>query len=146
MSSARYTRLAPLAGCVLLLLGSVACRTTPRGNENQYSGSEGSHEIQRVEGNRDLANRLAILDPRSRRLDDGRLQVEFDLKNTRSTQTEFAWTVDWFDADGFEVETAHRAFEPMALGGGAIRTIKITSPTPQSVSWRLSITTRNEVQ
>ncbi len=146
MSSARYTRLAPLAGCALLVLGAAACRSTPRGNENQYSGSEGSHEIQRVEGNRDLAARLAILSPRSRRLEDGRLQVEFDLKNTRSSQTEFAWTVDWFDRDGFEVETAHRSFEPMALGGGAVRTIKITSPTPESVSWRLSITSRNEVQ
>jgi len=146
MSSARYTRLVPLVGCALLLLGSVACRSAPRGSENQYSGSEGSHELQRVEGNRDLAARLAILNPRSRRLDDGRLQVEFDLKNTRSNQTEFAWTVDWFDRDGFEVQTAHRAFEPMALGGGAMRTLKITSPTPGAVSWRLSITTRNEVQ
>lgn len=146
MSSVRTTRIAPLLGCTLLLLGSVACRSTPRGNENQYSGSEGSLEIQRVEGNRDLASRLAILNPRSRRLDDGRLQVEFDLQNVRSNQTEFAWTVDWFDRDGFEVQTAHRAFEPMALGGGAVRTIQITSPTPESVSWRLSITSRNEVQ
>ena len=146
MSSARYTRVAPLLGCVLLLLGSAACRSTPRGNENQYSGSEGSLEIERTEGNRDLASRLAILNPRSRRLDDGRLQVEFDLQNTRSTQTEFAWAVDWFDRDGFEVKTGHRAFEPMALGGGAVRTLKITSPTPESVSWRLSITSRNEVQ
>ncbi|HVS20041.1 MAG TPA: YcfL family protein [Planctomycetota bacterium] len=146
MSSARYTRLAPLVGCALLLLGSVACRTTPRGNENQYTGSEGSHEIQRNESNRQLAARLSILNPRSRRLDDGRLQVEFDLENTASSQTEFAWAVDWFDRDGFQVETAHRAFEPMALGGGAARTLKITSPTPGSVSWRLSITSRNEVQ
>lgn len=146
MSSARYTRIAPLVGCALLLLGSAACRSTPRGSENQYSGREGSHEMERIEGNRDLASRLAILDPRSRRLADGRLQVEFDLKNTRSTQTEFAWAVDWFDGDGFEVETAHRAFEPMALGAGAVRTIKITSPTPAASSWRLSVTSRNEVQ
>lgn len=146
MSSARYTRFAPLMGCVLLLFGAAACRSTPRGNENQYSGSEGSHELRSSEGNSDLAARLAILNPRSRRLADGRLQVEFDLQNTRSNQTEFAWTVDWFDGDGFEVETAHRAFEPMALGGGAVRTLKITSPTPQAVSWRLSITSRNEVQ
>lgn len=146
MSSVRYTRSAALLAGALLLLGTVACRSTPRGSENQYSGSEGSLEIRREEGNRDLAARLSILDPRTRRLDDGRLQVEFDLQNTRSNQTEFAWTVDWFDRDGFEVQTAHRAFEPMALGGGAVRTLKITSPTPESVSWRLSITSRNEVQ
>jgi uncharacterized protein YcfL len=146
MSSRRYIRLPSLLGCALVLLGSAACRSAPRGNENQYSGREGSLEVQRSEGNRDLASRLAILNPRSRRLADGRLQVEFDLQNTRSNQTEFAWTVDWFDRDGFEVQTAHRAFEPMALGGGAVRTIQITSPTPESVSWRLSITSRNEVQ
>lgn len=145
MSSARYTRVAPFLACVLLLLGS-ACRSAPRGSENQYSGSEGSLELRSSEGNRDLAARLAILNPRSRRLADGRLQVEFDLKNTRSNQTEFAWTVDWFDRDGFEVQTAQRAFEPMALGGGAMRTLQITSPTPNAVSWRLSITSRNEVQ
>ena len=123
-----------------------ACRTTPKGHENTYTGSEGSQEIGRIEGNQMLASRLAIVDPKSRRLPDGRLQVQFELRNARDSQTEFAYTVDWFDASGFLIPQASRHYEPVALGGGAWKTITITGPTPEAVSWRLGITSRNEVQ
>jgi uncharacterized protein YcfL len=137
---------ASLALSLTLLLLPAACRITPKGSQNTYTGTEGSMEIERIEENGDLAARLKIVNPKSRRLADGRLQVQFDLQNTRDSQTEFAWAVDWFDASGFVIKTAHRAFEPMNLGGGAVRTLSITAPTPESASWRLSITSRNEVQ
>jgi hypothetical protein len=132
--------------CAAAALSAAACRTTPKGHENTYTGSEGSTEIGRIEGNQMLASRLTILDPKSRRLPDGRLQVQFDLRNARDSQTEFAWTVDWFDASGFLIPVASRHYQPVALGGGASETFTITGPTPEAVSWRLGITSRNEVQ
>ena len=132
--------------CATAALCAPGCRTTPKGHENTYTGSEGSPEIGRIEGNQMLASRLAIVDPKSRRLPDGRLQVQFDLRNARDSQTEFAWTVDWFDASGFLIPQASRHYEPVALGGGASHTFTITGPTPEAVSWRLGITSRNEVQ
>ncbi len=137
---------APFVVPALALLLCAACRTTPKGNQNTYTGSEGSHEVGRMEGNQDLANRLEIVDPKSRRLEDNRLQVQFDLRNKRSSTTEFAWTVDWFDASGFQVAQGSRHYEPLSLGGGAWKTLTITAPTPEAVSWRLGITSRNEVQ
>lgn len=145
MSTHSYTRVVTALGSLLLIAGA-ACRASHHGNQNTYSGTEGSLEVESSLVNSDLASRLKIVNPRTRRLADGRLQVQFDLQNTRSSQTEFAWTVDWFDDSGFLVETGRRSFEPMNLGGGAVRTLKITAPTPASASWRLSITSRNEVE
>ena len=145
MNPTRTTRTLTACAAAALLLAA-ACRTTPKGHENTYTGTEGSMEIGRIEGNQMLASRLSIVDPKSRRLPDGRLQVQFDLRNARDTQTEFAWTVDWFDASGFVIPQASRHYEPVALGGGAWKTLTITGPTPEAVSWRLGITSRNEVQ
>ncbi len=145
MNKTRPVRALLVLPTIALLLPT-ACRTTPKGNQNTYTGSEGSLEIGRMEGNQDLASRLEIVDPKSRRLEDDRLQVQFDLRNKRSSTTEFAWTVDWFDASGFLVAQASRHYEPLSLGGGAWKTLTITAPTPEAVSWRLGITSRNEVQ
>jgi len=145
MKTTRFHLALPALAALALLLPA-ACRTTPKGTENTYTGTEGSMEIGRIEGNQMLASRLKIVDPKSRRLADGRLQVQFDLRNSSSSQTEFAWTVDWFDASGFEISQASHRYEPVALGGGAWKTLTITAPTPEAVSWRLGITSRNEVQ
>ena len=145
MKTTRLHLALPALVAIALLLPA-ACRSTPKGNQNTYTGTEGSMEIGRIEGNQMLASRLKIVDPKSRRLADGRLQVAFDLHNASSNQTEFAWTVDWFDASGFQVPVASRYYEPVALGGGAWKTLTITAPTPEAVSWRLGITSRNEVQ
>ena len=74
------------------------------------------------------------------------MEVQFDLVNTRSTQTEFAWAIDWFDDSGFQIANTARHFEPMALGGGAVVTLNVVGPTPSASSWRLNVTSRNEVQ
>lgn len=145
MTPTRRTHILTALGTAALL-SAAACRTTPKGHENTYTGSEGSMEIGRIEGNQMLASRLAIVDPKSRRLPDGRLQVQFDLRNARDTQTEFAWTVEWFDVSGFLIPQASKHYEPVALGGGASKSLMITGPTPEAVSWRLGITSRNEVQ
>jgi len=145
MNPNRLSRVLTLLAALAVLLPA-ACRTTPKGNENTYTGTEGSLEVGRIEGNQMLASRLKIVDPKSRRLADGRLQVQFDLRNAKDSQTEFAWTVEWFDASGFVIPQASRHYEPVALGGGAWKTLTITAPTPEAVSWRLGITSRNEVQ
>lgn len=145
MSSLRHTLVGSTLCCALLILGT-ACRATHSGAQNTYEGTEGSAQVESSVANADLASRLKIVNPKTRRLADGRLQVQFDLQNASSTQTEFAYSVEWFDASGFIVSTGQRGFEAMNLGGGAVRTLNITAPTPGSASWRLSITARNEVE
>ena len=99
-----------------------------------------------VEGNEILARVLQIKNPRSRRTADGRMQVQFELENSRSTHLDFAWAVDWFDQTGFKVQDNTRHWEPTALGGYGITTLSITAPTPAASSWKLQITSRDEVK
>lgn len=134
------------AALALSLFCAGACTVVPKGHQNTYTGAEHSHEMGAIEGNSDLANRLEIQNPRSRRLEDGRLEIQFDLVNTRSTITEFAYALDWFDESGFQLQSNTRHFEPKALGGGAVITISAVGPTVSASSWRLHVTNRNEVQ
>jgi len=129
------------APLVLLLTG--ACESTPRGSQNSYEGSENS-PMTAVEDNEILARSLAIKDPLHKR-EGGRLVVQFQLENTRSTATAFAWTIDWFDQAGFVIRGATRHWEPVSLGGYGNTILTVTAPTPEAVSWKLEVTSRNEV-
>ena len=138
-SSRAWLVAAPL---VLLLTG--ACTSVPRGSQNSYEGREGS-SMTATEGNQKLARSLAIKDPLHKRV-DGRLVVQFQLENRRSTDTDFSWAIDWFDQAGFAVQGAVRHWEPVALGGYGSKILTVTAPTPEAVSWKLQVSSRNEVQ
>jgi uncharacterized protein YcfL len=126
---------------VLLLLG--ACESTPRGSQNSYEGSEG-RPMTAQEGNVTLARSLTIKDPVHKR-QDGRLMVQFRLESQRSTRVDFAWTIDWFDQAGFAVQGANRHWEPVSLGGYGTTVLTSVAPTAAAVSWKLEVTSRNEV-
>jgi uncharacterized protein YcfL len=125
---------------------AVACTSPQRtGSANQVVGtSDGAME--EIVGNARLARQLEIQNPRSRRLDDGRLEVEFDLQNTTSSTLEFAWSVLWYDRDGFRVDDSTYHWRPTTLGGDAVSTLKLVSPTPESDQWRLQVTSPDEVR
>ena len=142
METKRQTTL--FACAAALALG--ACTAPQRsGSANQMSGNvDGS--IEEIIGNSRLSRNLAIQDPRSRRLEDGRLEVEFDLQNTTSSTVEFAWSVLWYDSDGFRVDDSTYHWQPETLGGNALRTLKLVSPTPNTDQWRLQVTSPDEVR
>jgi len=132
----------PLAALLLASLG--ACTSTPRGSQNRYEGREGG-QMTAVEGNQTLARNLAIKNPIHKR-EDGRMIVQFDLENRHSTPLDFAWAVDWFDRDGFAVRGATRHWEPIALGGYGSTTLTVVAPSPEASSWKLQVTSRNEIK
>ena len=100
MSANQTTRpRAWLAAVPLVLLLTGACTSVPRGSQNSYEGREGG-TMTATEGNEVLARSLAIKDPLHKRV-DGRLVVQFTLENRRSSDTQFAWAIDWFDQQGF---------------------------------------------
>ena len=145
MSANQTTRpRAWLAAVPLVLLLTGACTSVPRGSQNSYEGREGG-PMTATEGNEVLARSLAIKDPLHKRV-DGRLVVQFTLENRRSSDTQFAWAIDWFDQQGFAVQGAVRHWQPVALGGYGSTILTVTAPTPDAVSWKLQVTSRNEVQ
>jgi len=130
-------------GALFLSLG--ACTTTPRGSQNSYRASSGQLQLERIEGNKQLAANLQILNPIEKTV-DGRKLAQFELKNTRSYALGFAWAVDWFDEDGFRIDDNQRVFEPVSLGGYGSTFITITAPKAgERLSWRLTVTSPDEV-
>jgi uncharacterized protein YcfL len=144
MSAQNRTHRSEALLATLLLFALGACTSTPRGSQNSYEGREGG-QMNAVEGNQILARNLAIKNPIHKR-EGGRMVVQFDLENRRSTATDFAWAVDWFDRDGFAVRGATRHWEPVSLGGYGSTTLTVVAPTPDASSWKLQVTSRNEVK
>jgi uncharacterized protein YcfL len=130
-------------GALFLFLG--ACTTTPRGSQNSYRATSGQLQLERIEGNKQLASNLQILNPIEKTV-DGRKLAQFELKNTRSSALGFAWAVDWFDEDGFLIDDNQRVFEPVSLGGYGSTFITITAPKAgEKLSWKLTVTSPDEV-
>ena len=140
MNSQRKAPWLALAAAVLVS----ACTSTPEGKANRYEGTEGG-TIKAVEDNRALAGDLAIKKAVSKREND-RLIVQFDLENRRSSRLEFAWTIDWYDVHGFQIDDVTRRWEPISLGGYAATTLKVVAPRPKATQWRLQVTSRDEVK
>lgn len=76
---------------------------------------------------------------------DGKLFVQFNLRNTRSSNLAIEWAIEWFDASGFKIDTPRR-WQPAALGGKGFETITQTAPTPEASSFRLGVRKPNTVR
>lgn len=123
-----------LAGLAL----ASACVSKPRGQaQNTYVGGEGKEMESRV-GNRGLERDLDILRPMSRRDESGRLQVQFELHNKKTSDFAFEYSVVWRDAAGFVVPTPWH-WTPMSIVGQGYRTVSVTGPTPEACQWELHV-------
>ena len=141
-----FHSIASHAACsAALLLASSACVLTPHGSQNSYRGTGGKLELERIEGNKLLANNLEILNPLEKTV-DGRKIAQFEIKNRLSVAQQFAWAVDWFDEDGFRINDNQRVFQPVSLGGFGSTYVTITAPkTGLKLSWKLTVTSPDEV-
>jgi uncharacterized protein YcfL len=135
------TRIAPLFAALLL---GAACSSTRGRPENTYVGAEGAAKMEMLEGNPGLDRDLEILNPRSERR-QGRLYVEFDLRNKRASNLPLEWSVEWFDTAGFEVEAA-RSWTPIVIGAKGFESLSMLAPTPAATSWRLHVRPPNPVE
>ena len=140
-----WTRTALGAACALALLATQACRSAPKGDTNVYESGTNFDDATIIEGNPGLARDLTILEPRTRMVGE-RLDVQFDLLNERSSSLAFQWRIDWFDAAGFRIDDTTATWEPIKLGGGAKFTIQKIAPRPEARTWRLQVSSPNEVR
>ena len=127
------------------IVGACAGQTSTGGTQNVYAVSEHQKELPEVSGNAYLARSLKIQNYHSKRLDDGRLAIQFELFNDTGENLRFAWAIDWFDAQGFKVADATRHWAPIQLGGGGFTTVQQTAPTPAAENFKLQVTSPNEV-
>jgi uncharacterized protein YcfL len=139
-------KLIQLAAAALALVGS-ACvgQSSVGGKQNTYSGGAHQGELGKVVGNDYLSRALQIHNYQSKKLDDGRLMVQFELFNDSDQNLRFQWAIDWFDAQGFKIADATRHWAAVQLGSGGFTTIQQTAPTPAGEHFKLQVSSPNEV-
>lgn len=120
----------------LLLLATAGCGTSPpRGTgTNTYTG-DASGKREELVGDRDLAAKFVLLDIK-RETRDGRLRVQFDLKNTTSGDLAIEWAVQWKDGSGFNIES-NQHWTPAIVTGGGLHSVQLVGPTPQAAVFQL---------
>lgn len=124
-----------LAG-ILALAGSCLgpSRLSP---ENTYKSSEGQHDVDQSIGDRDLERKFVLLATRTERR-DGRLFVQFELKNTTGAEQRIEWCLDWLDASDFHIDSV-RSWTPAVVGGNGVIPIQATAPTTQAKAFKLRL-------
>jgi len=132
--------LALLAGLAL----TAGCASHHRGHQSTWEGGQDG-KIVVSETNKALAQRLKIVNPISKD-QNGYMLIQFELQNRESRQVDFAWAVDWFDQAGFHIDSNQRHWQPTSIGGFGSTTLTAVAPHPDATSWKLQITSRDEVE
>jgi len=130
------------ACCAIVLSLLSACMGSRGTAQNTYIGGEGK-ETEQIFGDPQLAKQFVMEDIKTQRRND-RLFVQFNLRNTKSSNLAIEWTINWFDAGGFLIETANR-WQPASMGGKGYQTITQTAPTPEATEFRLGVRKPNTV-
>ena len=142
MNTRRCTTWIAAACAGFLAAGCLA--TEPRGTaQNTYTGGEDQEPVETF-GDSHLAKNLVMEDIRTERREN-RLFVQFNLRNTKSSNLPIEWAIEWFDASGFRIDTPHH-WTPAALGGKGYETISCTAPTPGASGFRLGVRKPNTIR
>jgi uncharacterized protein YcfL len=70
---------------------------------------------------------------------DGLMRVGVEVQNTRSKSFRFNYRFDWFDAQGFPVNTPTSTMVSQQLEGGQMLVLTSVAPNPSVKDFRLSI-------
>ncbi len=147
MKNANPGRRCGLLAALLTVAGLVAgCRTIDSGGsaQNTYSGEYGDGEVTESLGDSRLARQLVMESIRTDRR-DGRLYVQFDLRNAQSSNRAFEWTIVWLDGNGMVLDTP-RTWTPAKLGGNDVLTISRTAPDGTATGFRLGVRRPNTIR
>ncbi len=142
MRATNQNLFAALALAAITTLG--ACGSTG-GSQNVYDYDEPKGELTEIKGSKTLTRSLEILNYRSRKVGD-LLQVQFDLRNKKTSNLRFDWAVDWFDAEGFRIDDTTRHWKRETLGPGGMISIQVIAPRPQAQELRLQCATPSSVR
>ena len=132
------TRQTSRIGSPLLILSALlaSCASQPpRGTAtNTYEGDEAGERDEFI-GDRDLAAKFVLIGIRTEPR-DGRLRVQFDLKNTTPGDLAVEWAIEWKDRSGFRIDTEPR-WKPAMVTGQGFQTIQATAPTTDAAVFQL---------
>lgn len=120
---------------LLVVVLASACTMPPRGTSTNTYTTDATGKEERFIGDRDLAAKFVLLGIK-REQRDGRLRVQFDLKNTTPGDLAIEWAVQWKDANGFDIDS-NPHWRPAMVSGQGFESIQLTAPTPEAAVFQL---------
>ena len=138
MTTSTTTRQIPFLALALTLLAACSSPNSQVPGQGDVADFNAPTEASRAPGypgDPAVEACLLLLDVRSRQ--DGRvLRTDFILRNGSEGTLAGSWAVAWATADGSPVGTP-LTWSPISLAPGAARSLSITAPSADAVSWTL---------
>jgi len=88
--------------------------------------------------NKKLANQVHISEIKSRKKSD-LLQINLSLTSTYKKSLQLQYKFQWFDQDGFIIEEAKSAWQPLEIHGMQSKTVASLAPTSQVTTFKLYV-------
>lgn len=126
-----------LVGSIASLLLACASDGGRLNPQNTYVGKEGGVEIDEQIGDPSLERHFVLVGLLTERR-DGRLHVQFDLKNTTTSELPVEWSIEWMDARGFRIDTQPH-WRPALVGGNGVVPVQETAPVPEAATFKLHV-------
>lgn len=125
--------------CAIALVSAPACRTS----EN-YATSQSRDLVEIFYAHDGLASAVSMQNFK-RAETNGLLEAQVDLKNHRSTDLPIEHMFEWFDANGFKIESAIEHWTPVTLNGNHIHVVRAIAPKPGANAFRIHVRRPHEV-
>jgi uncharacterized protein YcfL len=88
--------------------------------------------------NAELGKQIAIIDVKSRTT-NGLLEINLQLKSAYEKSLKLQYHFNWFDAQGFVIESRKTPWKPLELHGFQSTTLRGLSPNEQAVSFNVYV-------
>ncbi len=75
----------------------------------------------------------------TRRETNGLMEVQVDLKNTASSDVAVEYSFEWFDRDGFKIETPIQHWTPVTLNGKHVLVVSGISPKAGAQKFKIHV-------
>ena len=133
----RFIRLSVVTGITsLILFGCTAPITSGIGTSAMTLNNDLSQHLQ--VHNPKLAQQLKITNVKSRKTND-LLEINLQLKSTYQKSLKLQYHFNWFDAQGFVIESRKTPWQPLDLHGFQSTTLKGLAPNKQVVSFSVYV-------
>jgi len=122
--------------CSLLLVGCAAPITSGTGTSAMTQGEDFSKHLE--VHNPKLGKKLKIIDVKSRKTND-LLEINLQLKSTYKKSLKLQYHFNWFDAQGFVIESRKTPWKPLELHGFQATALRGLAPNEQVTSFTVYV-------
>jgi uncharacterized protein YcfL len=129
-----------LAALFVAVLAAAGCHTPVNSVENaQKTGQRNMIADQRVVIDQSLNRSVNVVGVNTATTSGGVLRVQVELLNRTKSLQRFAYTFEWFDANGMQINNVLSATIPDQIEGGESKFISGVAPTAACKDFRLKL-------